>query len=448
MCGKKFDLFRSMLLPHYCGHFYKEIAQGHEDYFTDTNCKLCGATATKRKSRIIHLGVKHELVLPFINEVLKSRDQMEEGVADIEEVVEEEEEEPRSDDTQNEFVIDESELKSENEEHYEEHNGVVPEVKVMDPLELPEVKMNFDEPEPKVVTPLRIKTLGLKIAEIKEDADSGTDLSEDGMMIGAMVVKEEKVEQVKALNMNKEVWRTKTESLAKIVMSQDNLDNQDKPYHLEQMFTNDTAAVNGVTEDIVEGQEEDEEFFEDEVTPENLGLVCKICAVTETSDHELLTHYCSHFDAELKEISGKMINEDHKCVECHKMLGNNKRRLYHFGVKHLKVIPLINQKLRSLKRSLEDSHEDDFEITYDAEPVNHDQANPGRNRSLLVGNSPLNSNNKAGSNKKQKINASFTKSKPGRFYLAMSCLHAFTLRVSIFRRSYYFIDCQTFGEYF
>ena len=230
------------------------------------------------------------------------------------------------------------------------------------------------------------------------------------------------MKQVKALN-NKEVWKTKTETLAKIVMNQDNLDNQDKPYHLEQMFTNDTAAVNGVAEDIVEGQEEDEEFFEDEVTPENLGLVCKICAVTETSDHELLTHYCSHFDAELKDISGKMINEDHKCVECHKMLGNNKRRLYHFGVKHLKVIPLINQKLRSVKRSLDDSNEDDFEITYDSQPVKHDQGTPGRNRSLLVGNSHLNATNKAN---KKPINASLTKSKPGRFHLAMFCLHAFT----------------------
>ena len=79
MCGKKFDLFRSMLLPHYCGHFYKEIVQGYENYLTDNNCKLCGATATKRKSRIIHLGVKHELVLPFISKVLKSRDQIEEN---------------------------------------------------------------------------------------------------------------------------------------------------------------------------------------------------------------------------------------------------------------------------------------------------------------------------------------------------------------------------------
>ena len=405
VCGKKFDLFRSMLLPHYCGHFYKEIAQGHEDYFTDTNCKLCGATATKRKSRIIHLGVKHELVLPFINEVLKSRNQAEEehpevGEADIEEVVEEEEE-PRSDDTQNEFVIDESEIKSENEEANDDHNGVP---------DLREVKPDFDEPEPMVVTPLRIKTLGLKIPAM-DDADSGTDVSEDGMMIGSAV----KEEQVKQLN-NKEVWLTpaKTETLAKIVLTQDNLDNQDRPYHLDQMFSSDTGAVNGVAEDIVEGQEE-EKHFEDEVTPENLGLVCKICAVTETSDHELLTHYCSHFDAELKDISGKMINEDHKCVECHKMLGNNKRRLYHFGVKHLKVIPLINQKLMSLKRSLDDSNEDDFEITYDTQPVKHDQGTLGRNRSLLVGNRHLNSNNKKLKGSKKPSNTSLTKSKPGMF---------------------------------
>ena len=423
VCGKTFDLFRSMLLPHYCGHFYKEIAQGHEDYFTDTNCKLCGATATKRKSRIIHLGVKHELVLPFINEVLKSRDQMEikeEGEMDLEVVVAEEEGEPRSDDTQNEFVIDESELKSENEENYDEDINRAPDL---------EVKTDFEEPEPKVVTPLRIKTLGLNIATV-EDADSGTDVSEDGVLNG-VEVKEEKVEEVKQLN-NKEVWitpaKTKTETLAKIVMTQDNLDNQDKPYHLEQMFNNDTVAVNGVAEDIVEGQEE--EFFEDEVTPENLGLVCKICAVTETSDHELLTHYCSHFDAELKDISGKMINEDHKCVECHKMLGNNKRRLYHFGVKHLKVIPLINQKLRSLKKSLDDSHEDDFEITYDApQPVKTDQGTAGRNRSLLVGNSHLNSNNKVGHKKPN--NASLTKSKPGNFFLIYYTLRWFILKVRV-----------------
>ena len=72
-----------------------------------------------------------------------------------------------------------------------------------------------------------------------------TDVSEDWMMTGG-VVKDEKVKQVKALN-NKEVWKTNTETLAKILMNQDNLD-----IHYE-------------------------------VTPENLGLVCKICSFTETS---------------------------------------------------------------------------------------------------------------------------------------------------------------------
>ena len=89
VCGKRFDLFRSMLLPHYCGHFYKEIAQGHEEYFTEENCKLCGATATKRKSRIIHLGVKHELVLPYIQEVIKMRGEQNEDEEDVVQVKEE-----------------------------------------------------------------------------------------------------------------------------------------------------------------------------------------------------------------------------------------------------------------------------------------------------------------------------------------------------------------------
>ena len=91
VCGKRFDLFRSMLLPHYCGHFYKEIAQGHKEYFTEENCKLCGATATKRKSRIIHLGVKHELVLPYIQEVIKMRGEQNHD-EDLEVQVKEEEE--------------------------------------------------------------------------------------------------------------------------------------------------------------------------------------------------------------------------------------------------------------------------------------------------------------------------------------------------------------------
>ena len=102
-CGKQFH-FHSMMLPHYCGHFYKEIAQGHEDYFTEGNCKLCGAMATTRKSRIIHLGVKHELVLPYIEDVLRSKN--------ILPGLEEEQQEEEVEDQQDEFVIDESELKS------------------------------------------------------------------------------------------------------------------------------------------------------------------------------------------------------------------------------------------------------------------------------------------------------------------------------------------------
>ena len=66
VCQKTYTSFRSELLPHYCGHFYRSIGKGHEQYFTDEKCILCGVKLSKRKSRIIHLGVKHEAVLPFI----------------------------------------------------------------------------------------------------------------------------------------------------------------------------------------------------------------------------------------------------------------------------------------------------------------------------------------------------------------------------------------------
>ena len=361
VCGKQFDLFRSMLLPHYCGHFYKEIAQGHEEYFTEVNCKLCGATATKRKSRIIHLGVKHELVLPYIEDVLQSRNLLQNAT---EEDVEEEEEEMEvgADDNQNEFVIDESELKSENEVH----DGTED-----------EDDEEQDEPEEKVVTPLRIKVPSLR--KIKDEEDSGTDVSQDGMTI-TRIVKDERKETVS--KSNKEVWitpaKSKSETVAKWATQQNNIDNQDKPYHLNSMFN-----------DSVVGNEDHDPGDQDVVTADNLGLVCRLCQKVETSDHELLTHYCSHFDEELKDISAKMIDEEHKCVECHKMLGNNKRRLFHFGVKHLKVIPLINQRLRSLtsgeaglthsvsisritkNKKVDESvtdGDDDFEITYDQGP--------------------------------------------------------------------------------
>ena len=392
VCGKQFDLFRSMLLPHYCGHFYKEIAQGHEDYFTEVNCKLCGATATKRKSRIIHLGVKHELVLPYIEDVLRSKNIL--PPAD-------DEHQEETEDSQNEFIIDESEIKSENGdvtvvtdemvEEEEEETEIDPDTQEISETVEYEAEEQHDVvemEEEQVVTPIRIKTISLKKLK-EEEEDSGTDGSLDGVTtIGKIVKKEDPDDQsgggVKA--QNKEVWitpaKSKSEMLTKISTQQNNIDNQNRSFHLAEMF-NDVKpeAEEDVEEEEVELEEEEEEEEElvEEVTPENLGLVCRFCSVTETSDYELLTHYCSHFDNELKEISMRMIDEDHKCVECHKMLGNNKRRLYHFGVKHLKVIPLINKKLRmiaksesSSKKTVDDSadmtEEDDFEITYDNQP--------------------------------------------------------------------------------
>merc|ERR1712226_607526 len=120
VCGKRFDLFRSMLLPHYCGHFYKEIAQGHEEYFTAENCKLCGARATKRKSRIIHLGVKHELVLPYIQEILKARGLGGEAVGQLD--VEEAEEKA--------LVVKEEKMEDEEDEETPDYRIVTPPMKV------------------------------------------------------------------------------------------------------------------------------------------------------------------------------------------------------------------------------------------------------------------------------------------------------------------------------
>lgn len=70
-CGKEFKFFRSSLLPHYCGHFYSDIAKHIEPFFTDDKCNLCGSHSSQRKSQVIHLGTAHELVLKFI-EKLKS----------------------------------------------------------------------------------------------------------------------------------------------------------------------------------------------------------------------------------------------------------------------------------------------------------------------------------------------------------------------------------------
>ena len=75
----------------------------------------------------------------------------------IEEVVEEE---PRPDDSQIEFVVNESEMKSENWETCDDHIAVP---------DLCKVKMDS-----KVVTLLQIKTLGLKVfAMDDEDFETG-----------------------------------------------------------------------------------------------------------------------------------------------------------------------------------------------------------------------------------------------------------------------------------
>ena len=75
VCGKEFKLFRSALLPHYAGHYYKLLSQDHEDYFQDNYCKLCKKLTTKTRSKIIHLAVQHERVLPFIEDVIKTSGQ-------------------------------------------------------------------------------------------------------------------------------------------------------------------------------------------------------------------------------------------------------------------------------------------------------------------------------------------------------------------------------------
>ena len=70
-CGKEFKLFKSELLPHIAGHFFKYLTTDLEKYFTqDDQCFMCPAKLTKRKSKVIHLAVNHERVLPFIEEML------------------------------------------------------------------------------------------------------------------------------------------------------------------------------------------------------------------------------------------------------------------------------------------------------------------------------------------------------------------------------------------
>ena len=110
--------------------------------------------------------------------------------------------------------------------------------------------------------------------------------------------------------------------MAKLATQKNIIDNQDHTTSTACSMFNDSMMSN-------DGEAGDQDI----VNADNLGHVYRLCQKVETSAHELLTHYCFHFDEELKDLSAKMIDEEHKCVECHKMLGNNKRRLFHFGVK-------------------------------------------------------------------------------------------------------------------
>ena len=60
-----------------------------------------------------------------------------------------------------------------------------------------------------------------------------------------------------------------------------------------------------------------------------------------------------------------VVFQEHKCKECGKMLGNNKRRLLHFGVHHAHVLPLVSSHLRALGPQEEERDEDGFEVTLD-----------------------------------------------------------------------------------
>merc|ERR1719361_3346600 len=126
-----------------------------------------------------------------------------------------------------------------------------------------------------VVTPIRIKTISLK--KLKEDeGDSGTDASMDGITTIGTIVKQEdpdgSVADAGFKPQNKEIWitpaKSKSEMLTKIATQQNNIDNQNKSLHLDHVF-------NDVKAESEEEQEEEEEVEVEEVTADNLGLVCR-----------------------------------------------------------------------------------------------------------------------------------------------------------------------------
>ena len=69
--------------------------------------------------------------------------------------------------------------------------------------DLPKSEPEPDEPEPKIVTPIRIKTVKM----FKEEEDSGTDMSQDGMTICKIVKDDEKVEQITCVEPSQCWWR-------------------------------------------------------------------------------------------------------------------------------------------------------------------------------------------------------------------------------------------------
>ena len=70
LCHKEFEFFKTILLPHYAYHLFKDIRKDHEKYFTFDNCNICGKVVNTRKSKVIHLGNKHEAILPFLSDLI------------------------------------------------------------------------------------------------------------------------------------------------------------------------------------------------------------------------------------------------------------------------------------------------------------------------------------------------------------------------------------------
>jgi len=333
---------------------------GHELYFTAENCKICGATATKRKSRIIHLGVKHEMVLPYILKVLARNKELTDRGESPEFPIKTEEHD-ESDDNNQSLVIDENPVENSRVIYSEADVGVIDENSI-------KVEMGEVSEEP----------IGDESPHCKEPEN-------DSMKILPVL-------PTRTKNGATEAWitpnRDKEELIPKLVIKKPKEETWTKPQTIPPSSNSDSSNMETTA---------DEEI--DFVHPDSLGSSCLMCGATESTEHDLLTHYCSHFDTQLRDIANQGVDEEQKCRECKKMLGNNKRRLYHFGVKHLKVITLINQELKKrkdLEKQKEDSlptntlvdevleEDDDFEITYDDQPVKVDKSLDEPKRTIIL----------------------------------------------------------------